>query len=583
MLEELENIDVDDPIDIFVEPPIDGNDTDCDSDCSDYGEAGDLNHLGPNMLRSICEYQLNRSDDKNINDTFDTSDEEPLSKYCKNNKTDKSKFSKKKKEEKIGTVKWNKNQPVFDITSTCTLKSISEEAKKAQTPLEYFHLFFSNDLLLKIVNETNLYASQKNVNLTLTFEEINVFFGALLLSGYAKYPNKRLYWSSNEDVPKILQNSIRCNRFEQILRNIHLNDNNNIDDDRLYKLRPLITELNNKFKMHGGLEENLSIDESMIPYYGRHYAKQFIKGKPIRFGFKNWALCTSSGYNVAFDIYMGKDENKKVFGLGGDKVISLIEMAEVPPKQGYKIFFDNYFSSVDLFQHLSDRGYCATGTIRDGRISKCPLKSNADMQKLERGSNDYRTDDKNKVCLVRWKDNRVVTCATNFDSIKETNCRRWSKEKKQIITVKQPELFSHYNSGMGGVDQMDQNIASYRTRMRQRKWWWPIFCYLLDMSVTNAWILMRKVHPQDKDCDNLLNFRRYITLSLLRTYGKPSLKGKSINTVIQDVRYDCLNHWPEYVSKDKLCKFCGGKSRFICSKCGVGLHPKQCFKNYHLF
>ena len=44
----------------------------------------------------------------------------------------------------------------------------------------------------------------------------------------------------------------------------------------------------------------------MIPYYGKHYAKQFIRGKPIRFGFKNWALCTSSGYMMAFDIYVGK-------------------------------------------------------------------------------------------------------------------------------------------------------------------------------------------------------------------------------------------------------------------------------------
>ncbi|CAI6371246.1 unnamed protein product [Macrosiphum euphorbiae] len=29
-----------------------------------------------------------------------------------------------------------------------------------------------------------------------------------------------------------------------------------------------------------------SIDESMVPYFGRHGCKQFIRGKPIRFGFK---------------------------------------------------------------------------------------------------------------------------------------------------------------------------------------------------------------------------------------------------------------------------------------------------------
>lgn len=66
------------------------------------------------------------------------------------------------------------------------------------------------------------------------------------------------------------------------MRQFHVNDNDKIDtDDRLYKLRPLITELNKNFRYHGGLEENVYIDESMIPYYGRHYAKQYIRGEPV--------------------------------------------------------------------------------------------------------------------------------------------------------------------------------------------------------------------------------------------------------------------------------------------------------------
>jgi hypothetical protein len=39
------------------------------------------------------------------------------------------------------------------------------------------------------------------------------------------------------------------------------------------------------FKKHGKLEENLSTDESTIPYYGRHFTKKLIRGKPICFGF----------------------------------------------------------------------------------------------------------------------------------------------------------------------------------------------------------------------------------------------------------------------------------------------------------
>ena len=44
------------------------------------------------------------------------------------------------------------------------------------------------------------------------------------------------------------------------------------------------------------LHDLLSIDESMMPYYGSHSSKMFIKGKSIRFGYKMWCLCESDGY-----------------------------------------------------------------------------------------------------------------------------------------------------------------------------------------------------------------------------------------------------------------------------------------------
>ncbi len=41
-----------------------------------------------------------------------------------------------------------------------------------------------------------------------------------------------------------------------------------------------------------------SCDEVMVPYYGRHSTKQYIHGKPVRYGYKVWALCTSGGSYV---------------------------------------------------------------------------------------------------------------------------------------------------------------------------------------------------------------------------------------------------------------------------------------------
>lgn len=40
---------------------------------------------------------------------------------------------------------------------------------------------------------------------------------------------------------------------------------------------------------------HLSIDEEMVPYFGRHASKMFIKTKPVRFGYKFWCICSSNG------------------------------------------------------------------------------------------------------------------------------------------------------------------------------------------------------------------------------------------------------------------------------------------------
>ena len=39
----------------------------------------------------------------------------------------------------------------------------------------------------------------------------------------------------------------------------------------------------------------------MIIYFGEHSAKQYIKGKPIKFGYKLWCLITNLGYLIHCD------------------------------------------------------------------------------------------------------------------------------------------------------------------------------------------------------------------------------------------------------------------------------------------
>ncbi len=114
---------------------------------------------------------------------------------------------------------------------------------------------------------------------------MKVFLGILVLSGYIKLPNRRLYWAESPDtVNQLVSRSMRWDTFDQIMRCLHFTDNMAMNEDRFIKVRPLFEYLNKVSKIRN-CTEYTSVDEIMILYYGRHGDKQYIIGKPVRFGF----------------------------------------------------------------------------------------------------------------------------------------------------------------------------------------------------------------------------------------------------------------------------------------------------------
>jgi len=102
-------------------------------------------------------------------------------------------------------------------------------------------------------------------------------------------------------------------RFLKILRLLHLNDNsqmpsrNSLEFDKLYKIRPMITQLKNIYQSVYRPSRYLAVDESMVAYKGRSTIKQYMPMKPIKRGFKIWALADSySDFLMNLDIYTGK-------------------------------------------------------------------------------------------------------------------------------------------------------------------------------------------------------------------------------------------------------------------------------------
>jgi len=73
------------------------------------------------------------------------------------------------------------------------------------TPVELFELFFTDEIINLLVDETRNYTLFKNCfDQNITCDDIRCFIGILLLSGYNQVPSKRHYWEQDQDVQNVL-------------------------------------------------------------------------------------------------------------------------------------------------------------------------------------------------------------------------------------------------------------------------------------------------------------------------------------------------------------------------------------------
>lgn len=448
-----------------------------------------------------------------------------------------------------------------------------------KTHLELFDACCGEDLFDHLKTQTELYAhrDKNSPAFSTTTEEIRQFLGIVLLSGYHTLPRERDYWSTADDMGCVaVKTTMTKNRFQELKKFFHVADNKNLAQSKIAKVKPVYDSLNSALMQFGVFEEKLSIDESMVPYYGHHGAKMFIRGKPIRFGYKIWMLCSSDGFPFQASIYCGKVDRPENVGLGEHVVLTFVDI--VPAKRQHIVFFDNFFSSYSLMCRLRDMEMRATGTAREGRIGTAEMPNKREFKKSERGKYVHRCD--GKVNIVRWSDNNVVTCMSNFDvvnpvvmidrHVKGSACGEKAK-------IAQPRMIANYTSGMGGVDLMDRLLGAYRPKIKSKKWWWNLVINAFNMAVVAAWKLHCKTVPSSDRLAHI-DFRREVTCGLLK--GVPRRRaGGPTAPVPQLVRYDGTQHYLESTTQGR-CIYCQSNTRKKCGKCGKRLHI-NCFELYH--
>lgn len=482
------------------------------------------------------------------------------------------------------------------------------------TPLQYFKCFITDNIVELISRQSNIYAMQKDgIVLGTNINEIELFISILLQMGIVKMPNIKLYWSNECRYTPIADHMSR-NRFYQILKYFHLSDNTQMKSltdgthDKLFKVRPLLDTVRLALNKIPPEEEN-SVDEQIIPFKGRSSIKQYVKNKPHKWGYKVFTRCGSSGIMYDFRIYTGKDTCND-YGLGFSSNIVMALTENIPVGQNFKIYTDNWFSSLQLSVALKQKGHWFLGTIRSDRMCKCPLKSDKELQKLGRGSVDYRVETQNDIILLRWYDKKAINFISTYAGIDPADhCRRWNQSEKTHILVPRPYVVQQYNKFMGGVDLCDMLLELYRIDLRSTKWYMRIVYWCLNVSVVNSWLVYKR-HRQQRGQKielTLIQWQAQIA-SALAMAGKtpgPKKRGRhstSTNSFdierkrkctrnnvtvlpVEDMRLDNFGHLPEMVEKQNRCRVCSvGFTKVKCQKCKVHLCltvNKKCYTTFH--
>ena len=186
----------------------------------------------------------------------------------------------------------------------------------------YFLKFIDTKFRQNILYQTNLYVTQKHRRVPVaTANELYAFLKIDLLMGYHTLPAIKQYWLNDVDLKvSLMSDAMPRNRYQQILANLHVNDNNAMPEnntDKLYRIRPFVDALNNNFILLYNVNEHISVDESMILFKGRSSMKQYIPMKPIKRDYKisSGQIWTATCLNLAYTKAKRRNRKPRCTGL----------------------------------------------------------------------------------------------------------------------------------------------------------------------------------------------------------------------------------------------------------------------------
>lgn len=331
-----------------------------------------------------------------------------------------------------------------------------------QTPRSYLHCMLTEADLNSIVLFTNTREELSDFQ-PLSLNEFLRFIGQTLYMGLIKLPEHEDYWRALRPIlaPSSFQAAMGYHRFASINATLHVEP------------EALIKRIRENFQQHRFPSSPATVDESRIRFKGRYSGIIFNPNKPDKSAIEFYSIADDTGY--IYDIL----PRKKGVKIKRWEVVNILTSGlPRPTKEGgtYEIVANSSFGSLQTAESLEKQRMLYV--LSCGKRYPSWLWGRELHPGLQQG--ETRLASKGKCWAVCTFSKKKVNLLTNS----------FYRGGEQDAGCTQP--LQYYNAHKNGVDKANRLRAEYYYDHRHRKWTHALFCGLMKMAVTNAFIMYKE-------------------------------------------------------------------------------------------
>ena len=378
--------------------------------------------------------------------------------------------------------------------------------------LETFELFFTNEMLEKVVQYSQLKADNLNFNVRLTIESLKAYIAICYYRGAnhdQKVPITDL-WS--EDANPFYKTVMSRTLFHTWNTCISFDDFRNRDErkttDKFAAMREFYEEWNDGLRQHYIPTEGLTIDEQLIASRCRSPNRVYNPSKPGKYGeLVRWCTDAKNRYFLNSSVLTKKpaDGNAARIHQESNKAKNLVlNLARPFLNSGRNITADRFFSSVDVAISLYEKRTTYVGTLTKNKRDIPPAlhvkQENFESKFVFGGPRKILTLQSQQ---VKKKKVYLISSLHHDSKIHEDE-----KQKSEI------QIF--YNHAKVGVDVLDEMCKRFSTRFKVYRWPLVHFQNQLDVTGCNTYLIYCISHDDELTRVPIRQRRRHFLMELAK-------------------------------------------------------------------